>query len=50
MFKLETFKCKLFGYIVQSLMYATQWLQRSNYALDHHDLCVKGWIKYLVDS
>ena len=50
MFKLETFKCELFEYIVYSLMYATQWLQRLNYALDHHDLCIKGWIKYFADN
>ena len=26
---------------VYSFMYTTNWLQRSNYALDHHDSCVK---------
>ena len=38
------------GYIVDSSMYATQWLQKSNYVLDHYDSCVKKWIKYLADS
>ena len=40
----------IFCYIVYSPMYATQRLQKSNYALDHHDSCVNEWIKYVSDS
>jgi hypothetical protein len=41
---------ELLEYIVYCAFFHIKKLQRSNYILDHNDLCVKGRIKCLTDG